>query len=212
MFVELRSSFGESSSRSSSRSPSSFVSSLVNGALSIGGNIGGVEEEEVGEGCDGRPIVCGSRGGLSSGDVLGHKCSRRYEKVLCNEMYVCSSGKCSKCVDDDECHRISSQFVCGGSGKCHHKALFGPFNWMDVLMFSVLIVGSTLSAAGGLGGGGLYVPILMLIGGFSTFEAIPLSKVCSIHLIPSGYSCGSLCLISLSCCVCCSKKKLKNDS
>jgi len=45
--------------------------------------------------------------------------------------------------------------------------------WTSVLLF----VGGAIAAAGGVGGGGLYVPILILAGGFEPHEAVPLSKV-----------------------------------
>ena len=45
-------------------------------------------------------------------------------------------------------------------------------------LFSVLtnFLGSVLSSAGGTGGGGVFVPLLHVIGRFNTQEAVPLSK------------------------------------
>ena len=40
-----------------------------------------------------------------------------------------------------------------------------------------IVVGSALSNAGGIGGGGLLIPILILILKFETHEAIPISKL-----------------------------------
>jgi uncharacterized membrane protein YfcA len=40
-----------------------------------------------------------------------------------------------------------------------------------------IIIGSAVSNAGGIGGGGLLIPILILILKFSTHEAIPISKL-----------------------------------
>lgn len=39
------------------------------------------------------------------------------------------------------------------------------------------MIGSAISNAGGIGGGGLLIPILILILNFSTHEAIPISKL-----------------------------------
>eukprot|EP01028_Stygiella_incarcerata_P003737 TRINITY_DN1779_c1_g1_i1.p1 TRINITY_DN1779_c1_g1~~TRINITY_DN1779_c1_g1_i1.p1 ORF type:complete len:547 (+),score=126.46 TRINITY_DN1779_c1_g1_i1:85-1725(+) len=109
--------------------------------------------------------------------AIGRSCSRRYERVQCDEVYVCDSGECSHCDETTQCQRLSSQSVCSKrSGKCHHKKLLSDFSWNDVGMFSAVFIGATLSAAGGLGGGGLFVPLIMIIGGFTTAEAIPLSK------------------------------------
>jgi uncharacterized membrane protein YfcA len=41
----------------------------------------------------------------------------------------------------------------------------------------MILIGSALSNAGGIGGGGLLVPILILKLNFSTSEAIPISKL-----------------------------------
>ena len=40
-----------------------------------------------------------------------------------------------------------------------------------------ITIGSALSNAGGIGGGGLLIPILILILNFGTHEAIPISKL-----------------------------------
>lgn len=47
----------------------------------------------------------------------------------------------------------------------------------DVIGLLSIIVGSAVSNAGGIGGGGLFVPILILILKFDTHEAIPISKL-----------------------------------
>ena len=45
---------------------------------------------------------------------------------------------------------------------------------MTILIFSF----AALAGAVGIGGGGFFTPILMLIGGFSIFEAIPIASAC----------------------------------
>ena len=45
--------------------------------------------------------------------------------------------------------------------------------WASVFCF----VGGIVSAAGGVGGGGLYVPVLILLGGLSSQAAVPVSTV-----------------------------------
>ena len=44
-------------------------------------------------------------------------------------------------------------------------------SWASVLCFA----GGIVSAAGGVGGGGLYVPVLILAGGLSSQDAVPVS-------------------------------------
>jgi len=57
-----------------------------------------------------------------------------------------------------------------------HKDLF-PFSTRDALGFSLAILGLMLAAGGGIGGGGILVPIYILVLQFPTKEAIPLSNV-----------------------------------
>ncbi len=57
-----------------------------------------------------------------------------------------------------------------------HKQFFPPTNSEIVGVFSI-ILGSAISNAGGIGGGGLLIPILILILKFTTHEAIPVSKL-----------------------------------
>lgn len=40
-----------------------------------------------------------------------------------------------------------------------------------------IVIGSALSNAGGIGGGGLLIPILLILLNFKTHEAIPISKL-----------------------------------
>lgn len=41
----------------------------------------------------------------------------------------------------------------------------------------VLIFGGAIAAGGGIGGGGVFVPVLILLGGFDTSHAVPLSNL-----------------------------------
>ena len=46
-----------------------------------------------------------------------------------------------------------------------------------IIGFFGIILGSALSNAGGIGGGGLLIPLLILVFNFYTHEAIPISKL-----------------------------------
>ena len=56
-----------------------------------------------------------------------------------------------------------------------HEPLF-PLTTSDYLGFSLATVGLMIAAGGGIGGGGILVPIYILVFGFSPKHAIPLSK------------------------------------
>ncbi len=58
----------------------------------------------------------------------------------------------------------------------HHKALF-PLDNGDMVGFILASVGLMIAAGGGIGGGGMLVPIYMLIMRFHTKLAIPLSNI-----------------------------------
>ena len=54
--------------------------------------------------------------------------------------------------------------------------LFEPFNVYDVLCTVAILIGSMIAAGGGLGGGGVFVPIYILILSFETKYAAALSQ------------------------------------
>ncbi|KAL3917366.1 MAG: hypothetical protein SGILL_004746 [Bacillariaceae sp.] len=57
-----------------------------------------------------------------------------------------------------------------------HSSLF-PLSAADRLGFSLAILGLMVAAGGGIGGGGILVPIYILVMGFSPKHAIPLSNI-----------------------------------
>ncbi len=59
---------------------------------------------------------------------------------------------------------------------CVHKKLL-PTNTTEVIGLILILLTSALSNAGGVGGGGLVIPILLLMFKFYTHEAIPISKL-----------------------------------
>jgi uncharacterized membrane protein YfcA len=60
--------------------------------------------------------------------------------------------------------------------KCTHKNLI-PITWGDILCTLLVMIGSALCAGSGIGGGGIFVPVLMLVSSFTAKESVPLSKV-----------------------------------
>ena len=51
-----------------------------------------------------------------------------------------------------------------------------PFRWQDWIGFACTVLGLMLAAGGGIGGGGLLLPIYILIFGFPVKHAIPLAS------------------------------------
>lgn len=59
---------------------------------------------------------------------------------------------------------------------CLHKQLF-PMLPRDVTFFLVIFVVSFLAGAPGIGGGGINVPLLMMLNRFTIKEAVPISHI-----------------------------------
>jgi hypothetical protein len=78
------------------------------------------------------------------------------------------------CKTDEECMELNYCDV--GKNKCVHKKIFSAYQKELIGLISI-VFGSALSNAGGIGGGGLLIPILLLILNFYTHEAIPISKL-----------------------------------
>jgi hypothetical protein len=57
-----------------------------------------------------------------------------------------------------------------------HKPLF-PLDTSDQIGFVLAVMGLMIAAGGGIGGGGILVPIYILVMGFSPKHAIPLSNI-----------------------------------
>ena len=76
------------------------------------------------------------------------------------------------CKTDSDCSRLS---VCI-SEECEHKDLF-PMGVVEYLGVFLVILLAGLSNAGGVGGGAIMTPILILLFGFIPHYAIPISQV-----------------------------------
>mmetsp|Transcript_34503 Transcript_34503/g.6216 ORF Transcript_34503/g.6216 Transcript_34503/m.6216 type:complete len:93 (-) Transcript_34503:1102-1380(-) len=76
----------------------------------------------------------------------------------------------TKCDSDSDCKYLNS---CEDD-ECVHKDLYPP-DAVEIVGVFVVIVIAALANAGGIGGGALMVPILILIFFFDPHFAIPLS-------------------------------------
>jgi hypothetical protein len=95
---------------------------------------------------------------------------------------LCVGGTCAACSSDVQCKARNSQNICASSSSnegrfCAHKTLWQDFGATDLLLLIIVFFSTALSAPTGTGGGGIMVPVLMLLCGFSAQDAIPLSKV-----------------------------------
>ncbi|KAF2072385.1 hypothetical protein CYY_006303 [Polysphondylium violaceum] len=94
----------------------------------------------------------------------------------CQIGQVCRNATCSGCFDDSECHAINDQWICEQQ-LCVHKTLFhNEISYWDIIGFVLLFLGCALSSGGGVGGGGIYIPILILVSKWDPKSSIPLSN------------------------------------
>lgn len=114
-------------------------------------------------------------------DLIEEKCTNETSRRICKDTRVClPSGVCGDCITDNDCQLIfGDQKVCkelSGKKICSHKSLFPRITFRDILSIVITSIGGAMAASSGLGGGGIFVPILIAVGGFSSSLAIPISK------------------------------------
>lgn len=109
---------------------------------------------------------------------LGRTCTEKHSRKHCGTAFVCKEGVCGECTISRDC---GEHFRCeapeiAGRRLCIPRDLQTQWNWREVVCTILVIITAVFSAAAGMGGGGVYVPLLLLLLGFSTKEAVPLSQ------------------------------------
>lgn len=119
----------------------------------------------------------------------------------CGYSFVCKEGICRECEVSRECNekyeclltngdrlpnRDDNVFAFGVSSEtgknqnmravCMPRDPVRKWSWREVVCTIFVVITAVLSAAAGMGGGGVYVPLLLMILDFSTKEAVPLSQ------------------------------------
>jgi len=124
------------------------------------------------------------------GAILAYFCTWWNHKLVCNalrnsspESQLTPSGKMNNGEVDPANHfwgACAPELQFGGP--CEQPHRFWHFEWQHAAKWEVpicciiLFVAGVLCSAGGIGGGGIYVSVLMLGGGLSIHDAVPLSK------------------------------------
>jgi uncharacterized membrane protein YfcA len=118
-------------------------------------------------------------------DPVGTTCTLETQLSRCEDL-VCKNGRCVNCEADADC-RVPKQlnFRCvklksDGSAVCRHPPLFDPFDWRDISASIGIILVCFLSAASGIGGGGVLVPLYVLLRQMAPHDAVPLSKATTL--------------------------------
>jgi uncharacterized membrane protein YfcA len=109
---------------------------------------------------------------------VGLKCGVN-EHGSCGESLVCKDGLCSHCSSNKEC---PDKFACIEkidllpAHMCVPRDLVEHWTHYDMVCTILIVITAALSASAGLGGGGVYVPLTVLLVGWKTAEAVPLSQ------------------------------------
>jgi len=117
--------------------------------------------------------------------ILNRECDEKEALAHCGYKYPCIKNVCSRCTRSKEC---PDKYVCVPNPKepqsmgintniCVPRDLLTQWTWGDTFATILITITAMLCAVAGLGGGGVYVPLLLLLGGLSPKEAVPLSQV-----------------------------------
>lgn len=99
----------------------------------------------------------------------------------CGPNLICVTGQaeCQEhCTEDAQCENFPMRVCSKENWKCTHKGLLGRSGGTDIGAAILFFFISGLALSAGIGGGGLYVPLLMVILHFKVREATGLSQAC----------------------------------
>lgn len=119
---------------------------------------------------------------LSKTEHIGKECEADKAESTCGSKLVCRKGLCSYCQRNKECGKEQKcVFSLDGKHKCHTERTnllkdFFTDPW-EFLCTVLIFASSVMSAAAGVGGGGIFVPLLIALSGLQAMDAMPLSQV-----------------------------------
>jgi len=97
----------------------------------------------------------------------------------CGDYLICNpKGKCDYCQNDNQC---MPRFYCKDSSRvgnklCSYEPLTHKWDTRLIIGMICIFFAGVLVSGAGIGGGGMFVPVMMLIVDFPTSYAIPTSK------------------------------------
>mmetsp|Transcript_26503 Transcript_26503/g.61836 ORF Transcript_26503/g.61836 Transcript_26503/m.61836 type:complete len:548 (+) Transcript_26503:112-1755(+) len=108
----------------------------------------------------------------------GHVCEERKAQQHCGHALICRNGTCAGCAVSRDCgeHFRCEAFPELKRNMCVPRDLRRHWSWGEVVCTVLVVLTAKLSAAAGMGGGGVYVPLMLLLLDLSTKEAVPLSQ------------------------------------
>ena len=115
------------------------------------------------------------------GDI-GESCDEISQLQDCIDL-TCINSTCQICTTDEECQRgdDTGYQVCKDN-ECRTKQIFVDFLWQDSVTTCLIFVCGMLAAGAGIGGGGLYVPIFLMLGWGKSAVVRSLASTCGLAL------------------------------
>jgi len=96
----------------------------------------------------------------------------KFALMLLLGLLVAASDVQMACDEDSDCQNLNS---CK-DGECEHKDLFG-LEVIEVFGTIIILIFCAMANSAGIGGGPLMVPILIIMLGFNTHFAVPLTQI-----------------------------------
>lgn len=106
-----------------------------------------------------------------------------YYEICGTQGLACVNDTCGSCVDASSCPDL---FVCREDDSfdvpvrlCQRYSMFEHFRSGDLAASVLTFLGAMLAAGGGIGGGGLFVPLFMLLIGLTPHEVRAAARLVS---------------------------------
>eukprot|EP01063_Lacrimia_lanifica_P037808 TRINITY_DN7897_c0_g1_i1.p1 TRINITY_DN7897_c0_g1~~TRINITY_DN7897_c0_g1_i1.p1 ORF type:complete len:493 (+),score=200.11 TRINITY_DN7897_c0_g1_i1:73-1551(+) len=110
-------------------------------------------------------------------EKLGQSCTVPNAHAMCGG-FACVNNVCAKCTADAQCKAETEVYACNTvDGDC----VLAPLDYMNLsraemtVGFLAFLV-TCLASVAGIGGGGMLVPLYILVGGFPPGLAVPMSQ------------------------------------
>eukprot|EP01006_Ploeotia_vitrea_P013093 TRINITY_DN34392_c0_g1_i1.p1 TRINITY_DN34392_c0_g1~~TRINITY_DN34392_c0_g1_i1.p1 ORF type:complete len:551 (+),score=296.05 TRINITY_DN34392_c0_g1_i1:31-1653(+) len=103
---------------------------------------------------------------------MGQACTKSSQQEDCGSELVCTNRQCTACTETSDCDEPLKCF----EGRCVRAKLWEQWTALDTVASIAAFVGAMMAAGGGLGGGGIFVPIFILLAQLSAKDAVPLSQ------------------------------------
>eukprot|EP01084_Bolivina_argentea_P276020 470857_1 len=113
---------------------------------------------------------------LIAGDPLGDSCSEDLDCGSNIKYEICSNKHCAYCSSNNDCNINAQNDECVNNHWCEMGALIKSFDGSTIATIIAIFIGAFIAAGGGLGGGGIFVPVFILLLDFDAKSAAALSQ------------------------------------